>query len=191
MVSRQTNFGERSEPAPDRGSKLQSAGGGGGRHKVTFRHWFRDSLPRTRADPRRIGGTSAAEMTEKRPPASATQGVRENPPWTFLKVRVGRTAPPGRGLILTCQGLGLGLGLGVRVRLRVRVRVSNLNPIPNPYPNPKPNPNCGVSTSEHAFITRLCRRVMCFTNLLTIEERVRSKLEIGSFVCACTLSFGV
>ena len=30
MVSRRTNFGEGSEPAPDRGSKLQSAGGGGG-----------------------------------------------------------------------------------------------------------------------------------------------------------------
>ena len=30
MVSRRTNFGERSEPAPDRGGKLQSAGGGGG-----------------------------------------------------------------------------------------------------------------------------------------------------------------
>ena len=35
MVSRRTNFGERSEPAPDGGGKLQSAGG---RHKVTFRH---------------------------------------------------------------------------------------------------------------------------------------------------------
>ena len=40
MVSRRTNFGERSEPAPDRGGKLQSAGGG--RHKVTFRHWACD-----------------------------------------------------------------------------------------------------------------------------------------------------
>ena len=30
MASRRTNFGERSEPAPDRGGKLQSAGGGGG-----------------------------------------------------------------------------------------------------------------------------------------------------------------
>ena len=41
MVSRRTNFGERSEPAPDRGGKLQSAGGGGGgRHKVTFHHWL-------------------------------------------------------------------------------------------------------------------------------------------------------
>ena len=29
MVSQRTNFGERSEPAPDRGGKLQSAGGGG------------------------------------------------------------------------------------------------------------------------------------------------------------------
>ena len=29
MVSRRTNFGERSEPALDRGGKLQSAGGGG------------------------------------------------------------------------------------------------------------------------------------------------------------------
>ena len=29
MVSRRTNFGERSKPAPDRGGKLQSAGGGG------------------------------------------------------------------------------------------------------------------------------------------------------------------
>ena len=38
MVSRRKNFGERSEPAPDRGGELQSAGGGGGRHKVTFRH---------------------------------------------------------------------------------------------------------------------------------------------------------
>ena len=37
MVSRRKNFGERSEPAPDRGGKLQSAGG---RHKVTFRHWW-------------------------------------------------------------------------------------------------------------------------------------------------------
>ena len=36
MVSRRTNFGERSEPAPGRGGKLQSAGG---RHKVKFRHW--------------------------------------------------------------------------------------------------------------------------------------------------------
>ena len=27
--------------------------------------------------------------------------------------------------------------------------------------------------------------------MLTIEERVRSKLEIRSYVCACTLSFGV
>ena len=35
MVSRRTTFGERSEPAPDGGGKLQSAGG---RHKVTFRH---------------------------------------------------------------------------------------------------------------------------------------------------------
>ena len=35
MVSRRTNFGERSELAPGRGGKLQSAGGGGGgRHKV-------------------------------------------------------------------------------------------------------------------------------------------------------------
>ena len=30
MVSRRTNFGERSEPASGRGGKLQSAGGGGG-----------------------------------------------------------------------------------------------------------------------------------------------------------------
>ena len=37
MASRRTNFGERSESAPDRGGKSQSAGGGG-RHKVTFRH---------------------------------------------------------------------------------------------------------------------------------------------------------
>ena len=29
MVSRRTNFGEQSEPAPDRGGKLQSTGGGG------------------------------------------------------------------------------------------------------------------------------------------------------------------
>ena len=35
MVSRRTNFGERSEPAPDRGGKLQSAEGGG-RHKERF-----------------------------------------------------------------------------------------------------------------------------------------------------------
>ena len=45
MVSRRTNFGERSEPAPDRGGKLQSAGGGGGRHKVTFRHWPEQRKP--------------------------------------------------------------------------------------------------------------------------------------------------
>ena len=38
---------------------------------------FRGSPPRTRADPQRIGGTSAAEKTEKRPPASATRKVRE------------------------------------------------------------------------------------------------------------------
>ena len=30
MVSRRTNFGERSEPALNRGGKLQSAGGGAG-----------------------------------------------------------------------------------------------------------------------------------------------------------------
>ena len=35
IASRRTNFGERSEPAPDRGGKLRSAGG---RHKVTFRY---------------------------------------------------------------------------------------------------------------------------------------------------------
>ena len=29
MASRRTNFGERSEPAPNMGGKLQSAGGGG------------------------------------------------------------------------------------------------------------------------------------------------------------------
>ena len=29
MVSRRTNFGKRSEPAPNRGGKLQSAGGEG------------------------------------------------------------------------------------------------------------------------------------------------------------------
>ena len=45
MASRRTNFGERSEPAPDRGGKLQSAGGGGGRHKVTFRHWPEQRKP--------------------------------------------------------------------------------------------------------------------------------------------------
>ena len=30
MVSRRTNFGEGSKPAPDRGGKFQLAGGGGG-----------------------------------------------------------------------------------------------------------------------------------------------------------------
>ena len=35
MVSRRTNFGERSEPAPDRGGKLQSAGGGGAQSNVS------------------------------------------------------------------------------------------------------------------------------------------------------------
>ena len=34
MVYRRTKFGERSEAAPDRGGKLQFAGGGG--HKETF-----------------------------------------------------------------------------------------------------------------------------------------------------------
>ena len=38
MVSRRKNFGKQSEPAPDRGGKFQTAGGGGGGHKVTFRH---------------------------------------------------------------------------------------------------------------------------------------------------------
>ena len=52
---------------------------------------FRGSPPRTRADPRRIGGTSAAEMAEKRPPASAIREVRENPPRTFSKVRLSGT----------------------------------------------------------------------------------------------------
>ena len=55
---------------------------------------FRGSPLRTRADPRRIGGTSAAEMTEKRPPASAIRKVRECPPRTFSKVRVLGTIPP-------------------------------------------------------------------------------------------------
>ena len=40
MASRWTNFGKRREPAPDRGGKFQSAGGG--RHKVTFRHWDKE-----------------------------------------------------------------------------------------------------------------------------------------------------
>ena len=75
---------------------------------------FRGSPPRTRADPRRIGGTSAAEKTEKRPPASATRKVRECPPRTFPKFRDRGTIPPGRGFIPTCQGLELGLGLGLR-----------------------------------------------------------------------------
>ena len=35
MVSRRTNFGERSEPAPDRGGKLQSAGGGAAQSNVS------------------------------------------------------------------------------------------------------------------------------------------------------------
>ena len=48
---------------------------------------FRGSPPRSWADPRRIGGTSAAEKTEKRPPASATRRVRECLPRTFRKVR--------------------------------------------------------------------------------------------------------
>ena len=41
MISRRKNFGEWREQAPDRGGKLQSAGGP---HKVTFCHC---SLPRT------------------------------------------------------------------------------------------------------------------------------------------------
>ena len=36
MVSRRTNFGERSEPAPDRGGKLQSAGGGAAQSNVSL-----------------------------------------------------------------------------------------------------------------------------------------------------------
>ena len=52
---------------------------------------FRGSPPRTWAGPRRIGGTSAAEKTEKRPPASATRKVRECPIRTFSKVRIGGT----------------------------------------------------------------------------------------------------
>ena len=35
MVSRWTNFGERSEPAPDRGGKLQSSGGGAAQSNVS------------------------------------------------------------------------------------------------------------------------------------------------------------
>ena len=35
MVPRRTNFGERSEPAPDRGGKLQSAGGGAAQSNVS------------------------------------------------------------------------------------------------------------------------------------------------------------
>ena len=35
MVSRRTNFGERSEPAPGRGGKLQSAGGGAAQSNVS------------------------------------------------------------------------------------------------------------------------------------------------------------
>ena len=35
MVSRRTNFGERSEPAPDGGGKLQSAGGGAAQSNVS------------------------------------------------------------------------------------------------------------------------------------------------------------
>ena len=43
-------------------------------------------------------------MTEKRPPSSASQKVRECPPRTFPKVRVRGTIPPGRGLIPPSQG---------------------------------------------------------------------------------------
>ena len=39
MVSRRPNFGERSEPAPDRGGKLQSAGGGAAQSKVSPLRW--------------------------------------------------------------------------------------------------------------------------------------------------------
>ena len=35
MVSRRTNFGERSEPAPDRGGKFQLAGGGAAQSNVS------------------------------------------------------------------------------------------------------------------------------------------------------------
>ena len=64
---------------------------------------FRDNPRRSWADPRRIGETSAAEKTEKRPPASATRRVRECPPRTFSKVRVGGRIPLGRGLNPTYQ----------------------------------------------------------------------------------------
>ena len=36
MVSRRTNFGERSEPAPGRGGKLSNQRGGGGGTKYRF-----------------------------------------------------------------------------------------------------------------------------------------------------------
>ena len=39
MVSRPTNFSERSEPAPDRGGKLQSAGGGAAQSNVSPLVW--------------------------------------------------------------------------------------------------------------------------------------------------------
>ena len=35
MVSQRTNFGERSEPAPDRSGKLQSVGGGAAQSNVS------------------------------------------------------------------------------------------------------------------------------------------------------------
>ena len=57
-------------------------------------NFVRGSPPRIRPDPRRIGGPSAAEKTEKRPPASATRKVRQCPPRTFSKVRVGGIKSP-------------------------------------------------------------------------------------------------
>ena len=40
MVPRQTKFGKRSEPAPDRGGKMQSGGGGGTKYPfATVDEW--------------------------------------------------------------------------------------------------------------------------------------------------------
>ena len=75
-------------------------------------------------DQRRIGRTSAAEMTQKCPPAFATQKVREYLPQTFPKVRVCGTIPIS-ARPQTHSDMS---------RVRVRVRVSVTNPNPNPPP---------------------------------------------------------
>ena len=66
MVSRRTNFGERSEPAPDRGGKLQLAGGGGATQSNVSPLDWRLQLPQLSREENTISGTAwRREMNPK------------------------------------------------------------------------------------------------------------------------------